>query len=307
MSQKAITEALQAALERCGCRSVIVSTEHVAELRETIEANRVTGLIDDGVYRQYAAYFENMLTQEISWARSIVEIAVPRPVLETTFTINGARHTVIIPPTYEHSVDGKVATTIESALAPHGYRISRASLPLKLLAARSGLARYGKNNIAYVEGLGSFHRLLAFYSNLPVVNDTWQEPQVLDECDGCNACTKKCPTGAIDTDQFQLRAGRCLTYHNEASGPFPEWIDKTWHHCLVGCMKCQHYCPVNKDVCSWTQQFAEFTAEETELLLRGTPKNEIPPSLIAKFENTDLLEEPADLARNLRGALAARR
>ena len=306
MSPKDLTDALQAALEQRGFKSAMVSSAHVAELRETIEIQKASGLIDKGVYRQYVANFEQMLTQVVSWARSIIVVAMPQPVLEATFAVNGEPRTVVIPPTYASSIDATAIMTLEEVLVPNGYKIVRASLPLKLLAVRSGLARYGKNNISYVEGMGSFHRLIAFYTDLPVVSDTWRQPQPLDECEGCNACTKKCPTGAIDPDQFQLRAGRCLTLHNEAVGPFPEWINQTWHHCLVGCMKCQHFCPVNKDVRSWTEPFAEFTESETELLLTGVPKDEMPPSLVAKFRDIDLLEEPTNLARNLRSVLDSR-
>lgn len=305
MSLKEMTDTLQAVLIRRGFRSAIVSAAHASELRETIERSRASGLIDDGVCRQYAAYFENMLTQNFPWARSIIAVAVPRPMLEATFIIEGKRHSVIIPPTYEHSIDETVAAIIETALSPYGFQIHRATLPQKLLAARSGLARYGKNSIAYVEGMGSFHRLIAFYTDLPIANDTWLDPLLLDECSGCNACSKKCPTGAIAPDRFQLRAERCLTYHNESSEPFPRWIHASWHHCLVGCMICQNCCPVNKDVRSWKELFAEFTDKESALLLNGAAIDELPPSLVTKFEDTDLLDDPGGLARNLRSVLAA--
>ncbi len=303
MKYREIEEKLHSALLRSGFRSAIVSAAHVPELRETITKNRSLGLIDDGVYRQYEDYFSNMLTQDVPWARSIIAVSIPRPMLEAIFTVAGQRRSVVIPPTYEHGVDETVTAAIESELAPHGYQISRGTLPQKLLATRCGLARYGRNNITYVEGVGSFHRLLAFYTDLPTLDDKWQDPQVLDECSGCTACIMKCPTGAIDPDQFQLRAERCLTYHNESSEPFPPWIQESWHHCLVGCMKCQHYCPVNKDIRSWSERFAEFTDEESALLLSGATKDELPSGLIFKFNGTGLLEDPGGLARNLSSVL----
>jgi epoxyqueuosine reductase len=244
-----------------------------------------------------------MLAQDVSWARSIIVVAIPRPVLEVVFTVDGKKRSTVIPPPYEYGIDGLVTAAIESELTPRGHRILWAMLPVKLLAVCSGLARYGKNNIAYVEGMGSFLRFNAFYSDLPPVSDTWQEPQVLDECTNCSACIKNCPTGAIDPDRFQLRVERCLTYHNESSEPFPSWIQESWHHCLVGCLKCQRYCPVNKTVRSWTERSAEFTDTETTLLLSGAAKGELPPGLIAKFGITDLLDDPGALTRNLRAVL----
>jgi len=37
-------------------------------------------------------------------------------------------------------------------------------VPIDRLAVRGGLATYGRNNVTYVPGMGSFHRLSAFYS-----------------------------------------------------------------------------------------------------------------------------------------------
>ena len=45
-----------------------------------------------------------------------------------------------------------------------------------------GLAVYGRNNIAYVEGLGSHFRLSAFYSNLPTETDIWRKPRMMERC-----------------------------------------------------------------------------------------------------------------------------
>ena len=305
MDSREITERLRSTLDRRGFRSAIVSSVHTAELRMIMESGLHSGRINDAIYRQYAVYFDNMLTQDVSWAQSIIAVAVPRPILDLVFTINGEKRSTIIPPTYEYSVDETVTALVDEVLKPHGYRIIRATIPQKLLVTHVGLARYGKNNIAYIEGMGSFHRLIAFYTDLPIAHDTWQAPKMLEECAGCNACTKKCPTGAIDPDQFQLHAEKCLTFHNESSEAFPSWIDKSWHHCLVGCMKCQQYCPVNKDFRLWTNRFAEFTEEESALLLSGVAQSEMPQSLIAKFAGTDLLENSVSLARNLRSALAA--
>lgn len=303
MSPKDITDRLNATLRRLGFKTAIVSADHVTELRGAISNGRESGLIPKAVYRQYASYFDRMLTQDVAWARSIILVAIPRPVLEVGFTVDGRRRTALIPPTYEHSIDKVVSAAIESELMPRGYRSLWAMLPVKLLAVRSGLARYGKNNIAYVEGMGSLLRFNAFYSDLPPVSDAWRDPQVLDECTSCSTCIKKCPAGAIDPDRFQLRVERCLTFHNESSEPFPSWIQKSWHHCLIGCMRCQQYCPVNKPVRSCTERFAEFTETETALLLSGVAKQELPPPLIAKFGITDLLDDPVGLSRNLKAVL----
>ncbi|MCK5093868.1 MAG: hypothetical protein KAR18_04015 [Spirochaetes bacterium] len=51
-----------------------------------------------------------------------------------------------------------------------------------------------------------------------------------------------CPTGAIDSNRLLIYGERCLTYFNERPGVFPDWIEHSWHKCLVGCLECQRVC-----------------------------------------------------------------
>jgi epoxyqueuosine reductase len=175
------------------------------------------------------------------------------------------------------------------------------ALPLKLLAARSGLVQYGRNNICYVSGLGSFLQLVAAYSDMPCEEDSWQETMMMKNCEECELCRRACPTGAIPSDRFLLRAERCISYHNEKKGnvPFPEWMDASWHNCIVGCMRCQRVCPQNKDVIQWTGEEEEFSEEETALLLKGARYDDLPVTTRRKLEHLDLVDYLDGLPRNL--------
>lgn len=155
-------------------------------------------------------------------------------------------------------------------------------LPLKLLAARSGLAVYGKNNICYVEGMGSFLTLVSYFSDLPCAEDNWQEIRLMDDCSDCQVCLSNCPTGAIQRDRFLIDNERCLSYFNEAAGDFPEWLPRSAHHCLYDCLKCQLNCPQNRDYIDNVIGPIEFDAEETGMLLDGKPMREFPPALKRK-------------------------
>jgi epoxyqueuosine reductase len=174
-------------------------------------------------------------------------------------------------------------------------------LPLKLLAVRSGLGLYGRNNICYVPGFGSFLQLVAVYSDLPCDRDGWREAQMLERCQDCSACRLNCPTGAISSDRFLLRAERCIVFHNERKGsiPFPAWMDSSWHNCLVGCLHCQRVCPENKDFLHWIEGREEFSEEETSLLLQGAALDELPSETVGKLEKLDLIEYLDTLPRNL--------
>jgi epoxyqueuosine reductase len=124
----------------------------------------------------------------------------------------------------------------------------------------------------------------------------------MDRCHDCSACLRSCPTGAIGPDRFLLRAELCTTFHNEqpVEVDFPEWIDPTWHDCLVGCLHCQRVCPENRDVLRWIEEGPEFSAEETELLVQGVAVDRLPSATAEKLEQSDLGQVVELLPRNLK-------
>jgi epoxyqueuosine reductase len=201
-------------------------------------------------------------------------------------------------------MDEHVLGFLGKILEPAGYHLVPALLPKKLLATCSGLAVYGKNNVTYVPGMGSFYGLVAMYSDLPVEGDNWQEPKMMERCENCSVCLRSCPAGAITDERFLLHAERCITFHNEkpANVHFPSWMDSTWHNCLVGCLLCQWNCPANKEVRNFIQEGPAFNNEETERFLAGTPIEKIPENTREKMQRVNL-ERWLDLfPRNL-GAL----
>ncbi len=193
-----------------------------------------------------------------------------------------------------------MADLLKAHLEPQGYQLQKVRLPDKLLAVRSGLAQYGNNIITYAKGMGSFHGPGVFISDLPCEADSWGEPTVLEHCENCNACMKACPTDAIGSDRFQLYAERCLTFHNERSNDFPDWLSPSWHNCLVGCMICQKVCPANKDVVKWTEAGATFDSEETDLILNGVSEKRLPRETVEKLKKQDIMRYYDVLGRNLR-------
>ena len=190
---------------------------------------------------------------------------------------------------------------LTEVLAAKGYSMARTALPLKLLAVRSGLGAYGRNNVCYVPNMGSFLQLVAFYSDLPCQKDNWQEAQMMKGCQNCNACRQNCPTGAIASDRFLLHAERCISFHNERRGdiPFPVWMDPSSHNCLVGCLHCQRACPQNRKFLRWIEEKEEFSQGETVLLLEGVPRDQLPAATMRKLKHLDLLEDTDILPRNL--------
>ncbi len=295
-----LTKGLYERLEEQGYRSKIVSITHVAELNREIEAHHKKGLLDEELYDAYLASFDFECQRKLANAGSLIIVSVPQPQARVVFEWEQNSYSVIIPPTYDCSVDERVADLLRAYLGPQGYRLQKVRLPQKLLAVRSGLAQYGKNNITYVKGSGSFHRPVVFISDVPCEADSWGEPAVLEHCEKCSACMKACPTDAIGSDRFLLHAERCLTYLNERLKDFPEWLSPTWHNCLVGCMICQKVCPANKEVLKWTESGATFDREETTLILDGVPDDRLPQKTLDKLKNLEMIEYYDVLGRNLR-------
>jgi epoxyqueuosine reductase len=296
---------LQAALERRGWQGRIVRAERAEDLRLAIEGLRADGLFDETFARERLGFFSFDFPPELPEARSLLVIAVPAPAVRLTFRRRGQRRHAILPPTYA----GYGATTrtvqdeVSALLGDGGWRTARPLLPLKTLAVRSGLAEYGRNNITYVGGLGSYAQLVALYSDFPCEEDAWREAAMMARCEKCAACRKACRGGAISEDRFLLRAERCLTYHNERAGAFPEWIEVGWHHTLMGCMDCQRTCPEDAPFRGWVQDGEEFAEEETDLLLATPAREELPAALADKLTRLELMDDLGILGRNLAAVL----
>ncbi|HUL62195.1 MAG TPA: 4Fe-4S double cluster binding domain-containing protein [Methanocella sp.] len=294
-------------LEERGYAGRIVPVERLADLREDIEALRRDGLLDDFLYREYLSNFVFGPPADMPDARSLIIVAARQPQYRFTFAWKGKAVAAVVPPTYLHAgvSDQAVERTLTELLAPGGYRIAPAVLPKKPLAVHSGLATYGRNNVTYVPGFGSFHRLTAFFSSMDAGGDEWHELRMMDRCVKCRLCHTLCPTGAIAEDRFQLHAERCIVYHNEKPGtePFPAWMDPAGHNCLIGCMACQRACPENAGPARQFEEGCSFSEEETGLLLAGTPPAQLPATLAEKLKTSDLLSQLDTVPRNLRALI----
>ena len=287
-----------------GFQVKIVSIEHVGDLETEIMTRYRKGLLDPELYDAYLESFDFACHQKLKDARSLITVTVPQPQVKVTFIRENKSYPVVIPPTYYFAIDNDVAGLLKADLEPQGYQLQKVRVPDKLLAVRSGLAQYGKNNITYVKGMGSFQRPVVFISDYPCEEDSWGEPTVMAQCENCSACMKACPTDAIVSNRFQLHAERCLTFHNERTAAFPQWLSPSWHNCLVGCMICQKVCPANKDVLKWTESGATFEHEETALILDSVSHDQLPRETLAKLKKLDITEYYDVLGRNLKVLIA---
>lgn len=309
MTCESVTEELFSQLEERGYKGRIVSIQHLRDLQEEIEKRHRQGLFDEQFYQESLTSFVFSAPDTLPKASSLIVIAVPRSQFQVVFTWQGESVSVLVPPFYLcwREAEKQLKDTLARVLSPFEHRVTEAALPRKLLAARSGLGQYGRNNICYVPGMGSLHRLVAYYSDLVCQEDNWQAVEMMARCQDCTACLRKCPSGAITSERFLLHAERCITFHNEQPGdvPFPTWMDPSWHNCLIGCLCCQKFCPENKDFWRRVERGAEFSEEETALLLEGVPPGRLPAATLVKLERLDLTEYASLLPRNLSALLGS--
>lgn len=297
--------ALNAEASRNGDRLGILPVERlrdirqdVADLRATGELNSFQQFITTGIYQLDPPQLDFTI-------RSILVTVTPAPgALKLVFQHQGQPIVALLPVSYSNK--GKSQSHSEAYLraylAPLGYHVYYApQLPHKLTAVRSGLGRYGRNNLCYVEGFGSFLNLNTYYSDLPCASDPWQEIRSLEPCHTCQACRRACPTEAILPERFLIDNQRCLTYFNEAGGEyeFPDWIDPSAHHTLYGCLRCQMACPVNRPHLGGATQTMVFDEEETTCLMDRLPPERFPPRLVEKVAALEMGEYLGAIPRNL--------
>lgn len=291
------------------------------DVRLALEELRSQGLVDERLDADYLASFAFDELWEGPTEAALVVVAVPAFLGELVFRRSGEGHVVHVPPTYVgyERVKREVEAAARQALAPFGHRAVRVRVPEKTVATRVGLGRYGRNNICYVPGRGSFVELVALLADVPVglpaaassealasAPTAWREPEMLERCATCTACAKACPTGAIGEDRFLLHAERCLTLFNERAEDLPDWIPADAHNALVGCLRCQAVCPEDRAVLWEVCGLGTFTEEETGLFLAQTPFSDLPPDTAARVEALELLVDYGVWTRNLRLLLDGR-
>jgi epoxyqueuosine reductase len=230
-------------------------------------------------------------------ARSVILAAVPHPFCADVEFVSGGRSFRCL--SLVMSDFARAEASVRAAL-PAGARAAPAGrLPLKRLAARCGLARYGRNNVCYVDGMGSCLSFTAFFSDLECGGGEWIEPRTAPACAGCGRCVDACPTGAIRRDRFLIDNERCLSALNESAAPFPDWLDEGVHHAVYDCLRCQEACPMNAARLSAKGEAVRFDEGETALLLAGARPGSWPPGLAAKARYLGMDQWPDGLARNI--------
>ncbi|MCP4761283.1 MAG: hypothetical protein GY870_05845 [archaeon] len=285
----------------------IMSVSHFRELQEDInKVERVGKLSNNKVFRSYIEKKNLFLPENLPNAKSLIIIAIYNKLTKANFHYKGKMHEIMIaPPYYDDGLTNQDVEDIalNEIIKESGYNIERANIHLKLAAVRSGLGKYGRNNICYIDGMGSFFSLKGFFTDFDFKEDNWNELKYMDHCENCKICLKNCPTGSISEFSDVINIEKCIPLYNEIEGEFPSWSDSDAHNAMMGCMRCQLPCPGNSEVKKIIEWREDITEDEVNIILGENPDEKTIKSICNKtkmFEFSDAKDYLPVFTRNLR-------
>ncbi len=289
-----------------GYRVALGSVTLLEEVRNGLRKRQEAGEIEAGFYRDNLEIFTYLDGVPLENPRSIILVAVPAPAYVLAFTVGDIRIETILPPTYVRyrKTFAEVRDNLAAALLGSGFRVELLNAPLKALGNRLGLISYGRNNVGYIDGLGSYFQLVGLVSDLPL-EEMKIPPRptetLLPRCGDCRICAAACPTGAIDMERILLHAEKCYTLFSESPDPIPENLKPPSPKCIIGCLRCQELCPENKGLLRHEPAAVSFDAEETEAFLGIKPAADGRSfdRVQAKFKELGLTEGFLVFRRNL--------
>lgn len=296
-----ISQDIISTLEKLGCKAKIVSISHINEMRDELFGLRDSNMLDKKLYADMFLGMDFNPDKALEKVKSIIVIAAPQIITKANFQYKNSTYSLTIPPTYvADDIRNKVKEVMDGISSKNGFTAVGTKLPQKQLAVKSGLAKYGKNNITYINGMGSFHVLMSYYTDLDLLVDSWQEAEIDSDCINCSVCRKNCPTGAISLNRFLINAEKCITYFNEFDYDFPRWVKPEWHNSLIGCMSCQLKCPKNAAFLGEADVIVTFTGEETKMLLDKVSLESLSEDTIKKLEDIEMTSNYSVLSRNIK-------
>ena len=279
------------------------SVDHLQEVREWFEQLKTGHRLSSN--KTFLGYIGGFCIDKRAYlpnAKSVIVFSVPQNLQSITFNHQGAKYIVRIPTGYTST--GLTGAMLRARIRkdiiidPSKKLKGRVRMPLKTLSVHSGLAEYGRNNITYVEGYGSYHALYGLFTDKEL-DDNWGPLKMHRLCKGCSVCRRECPTMCIPDSGFIINAGRCLSLYNELPDPIPAWIKPAAHNALVGCLKCQFDCPINADLNCKIGSIAELTEEETDFILRQGKDEQYLKKIVAKLGPFTSAQDLAYFSRNL--------
>lgn len=290
-----LEELLQTELKPYGASFLFLPIKLLRTVKEDYQTLIERGYIDQEWRERYIEALSFEPPEEIE-ALSILIIAFPQPTYIVEFIDNGKTIKALLPPPYyKKEIESQLAHLFLSIQKEHEMHFTPAPLPLKALAVQGGMAEYGRNNLAYIKGMGSLFRLEGFISNYPYKSEALGPTKLMDYCKSCYRCLNACPTKAIEKGSFLIKEKKCITYHNESAESLSPIVEKA-SHALIGCIRCQEVCPLNWRYQEREEVISSFSGGETEMIRQGIP---LPEGVINRLKRISLSPYLGILSRNL--------
>lgn len=126
-------------------------------------------------------------------------------------------------------------------LKQYGIPAARAEIPIRELLLRNGIGSALKNGLTYIPGYGTRYSVQVLLANIPgVAYEPMRAPDPV-RCEGCHACERICPSGAIDGDGYHFQKCARAYMGGETMDP---WVMDSLTS-ILGCELCQRVCPYN--------------------------------------------------------------
>lgn len=121
------------------------------------------------------------------------------------------------------------------------------NVPARWVAAKAGVATFGRNNFAYTEDNGSY---IVIHTLLVDQELDYGSPTMENKCPpNCRACIDACPTRAL-YKPFHLDPRKCIGFNNWMTQEGRPLVTSTVPYELREAMGCKiHGCDICQDVC----------------------------------------------------------
>lgn len=187
-----------------------------------------------------------------------------------------------------------------------GFLSEQSCTPMRLAAERAGVAAVGRNNFAYVDGIGSFVTLYTYILDVELEPDA---PAASKCPPGCNLCINACPTKALSAP-YTLDPTLCVCYSQyirqagKDETPIPQDIRPNMGCTVQGCDVCQNVCPLNKPrqaMDTPVDPYLAYLAEELDLtkllhMPEGLYENYVRPIMYNYFKDPKYFQRNAAIA-----------
>jgi ferredoxin len=213
--------------------------------------------LQDGALHWAATDLSVNIQQETPWANAILALIYPYRPYADDIPVSG---------NYPASnASYHAAGRLMRALQAQGIKAERAEVPIRELLTRNGIGIPLKNGLTLLSGLGTRYSVQTLLVELANPDYTPAQAQEAARCQGCHACERVCPSGAISDAGYDFQA--CARAYM-GGDPMEKWVMDSLG-CILGCELCQRVCPYNFGITPIVEMPDAFRLEE---ILRGNIK-----------------------------------